>query len=163
CNYYSSSLSPNKELYVISLDLCKFYNNIDINSLVDELKYLYQEHYKKFSLQKEFKDEITFWEKVRAIFGWEWSEKDYNDNNNEIINDSKSSLGLPQGLVASGFFSNAYLIRFDRLVGNCIKRKLRIPTSRFLIIVAMWMTFESWFKQLVKLILKRSKRKLLNL
>jgi len=121
CNYFSTSLAPNKELYVVSLDLSKFYNNIDLNSLVEELRYLYKEYYGCYNSLQEYEDEPAFWGKVKEIFDWEWCDKDYNDNN-KIIESAKSALGLPQGLVASGFLANAYLIRFDRMMGKYLKR-----------------------------------------
>ncbi|GAA0337246.1 hypothetical protein GCM10008967_29410 [Bacillus carboniphilus] len=121
CNYYAPIVPPNKELYVVSLDLSKFYNHIDLNSLVEEIKYLYREYYNYYSLPEEFKDEPAFWKKVKEVFNWEWAKEDYS-NNNKIIENGRSSLGLPQGLVASGFFANAYLIRFDRSVGKYLKK-----------------------------------------
>ncbi|CAM5220944.1 hypothetical protein UACE39S_00977 [Ureibacillus acetophenoni] len=122
CNYYSTSLSPNKELYIISLDLSKFYNNIDLNSLLDELKFLYEDYYTIYNPFQAYEEDSEFWEKVQEVFDWEWSDKDY-DANNTILQNAKSQLGLPQGLVASGFFANAYLIRFDRMIGNYLKVK----------------------------------------
>ncbi|QMT20931.1 reverse transcriptase [Bacillus velezensis] len=124
CNYYESTLPPNKELYVVSLDLSKFYNHIDLNLLVEELKYLYREYVDYYNFSQEYKDEELFWKKVKEIFKWEWTKSDYTKNNN-IIENAKSSLGLPQGLVASGFFANAYLIRFDRMVGEYLKENLK--------------------------------------
>lgn len=121
-NYYATSLTSSKELYMISLDLKNFYENIDLNSLVDELSRLYNDFVEGFHLP--FKDEPSFWERVKEIFNWEWNDKDYSEGN-EIIKNKKSSLGLPQGLVASGFFANAYLIGFDNLIGDYIKEYIK--------------------------------------
>lgn len=117
CKHYASTLAPNEEIFVISLDFSKFYDNIDHNFLIEELKNLYEEYFKNYNLSKEFESDSDFWKKVKEIFSWEWSANDCN----EIIKDQKTSLGLPQGLVASGFFANAYLVRFDRLVGEFLK------------------------------------------
>ncbi|MDZ5473270.1 hypothetical protein SM124_16250 [Bacillus sp. 31A1R] len=117
CNYYDPIIATNKELYVVSLDLCKFYNNIDLNSLIKELEYLYKEYISYYKLPQKYKDEPGFWKKVKEIFDWEWAKSDYNDKK-ILTEDGETSLGLPQGLVASGFFANAYLIRFDRIVGK---------------------------------------------
>ncbi|WP_440619620.1 reverse transcriptase domain-containing protein [Bacillus subtilis] len=124
CNYYDATLPPKKELYVVSLDLSKFYNNIDLDSLVNELRDHYREYHNYYNLSQEYKDETSFWKKVKEIFKWAWTEADCNENNN-LIENTKSSLGLPQGLVASGFFANAYLIRFDRMVGEYLKENLK--------------------------------------
>lgn len=121
CNYYSSILDPGKELYVISLDLSKYYNSIDLKALVAELKYLYEDYYSQYNPLQEYKNDEAFWKKVGEIFNWEWSESDYSESD-EVLKNAKSALGLPQGLVASGFLANAYLVRFDRIVGGFVKK-----------------------------------------
>ncbi|WP_042147850.1 RNA-directed DNA polymerase [Paucisalibacillus sp. EB02] len=132
CNYFAPILPTNKELYVLSLDLSKFYNHIDLNSLIEEIKYLYkEEYYKYYNLSEEFKDEPAFWHKVKEVFDWEWNKTDI-EQNKEIIKSQRSSLGLPQGLVASGFFSNAYLIRFDRMVGEYLEDNQQEGSESFL-------------------------------
>jgi hypothetical protein len=124
CNYYSSSIDPSKELYIVSLDLKKFFNNIDLALLVNELKSLYKDYYNSYKPLEKYKEDTAFWKKVKEIFNWEWSKKDY-DQNNEIIKSAKSALGLPQGLVASGLLANAYLVRFDRMIGDLIKTNIK--------------------------------------
>lgn len=117
CEYHSSNMHLNNELYVISLDLKKFYDHIDIDFLLGELQNSYEDYIKKFNLTINLKDEKAFWSKAKEILSWKWSGDEKN-----LYDEAASPLplGLPQGLVASGFFANAYLIDFDRLVGNMI-------------------------------------------
>ncbi|WP_163539004.1 RNA-directed DNA polymerase [Gracilibacillus sp. YIM 98692] len=119
CDYYAPTLSSSEELFVVCLDLSKYFNSIEIPALIDELKHLYQEYVRDFDLSDNIQDNEEFWNKVEQIFDWDWSEEDKKQAQNDKI----TSLGLPQGLVASGFLANAYLIRFDRLVGEQIKEE----------------------------------------
>lgn len=121
CNFLSHTLNRENELYVISLDLQKFYDNIDVKSLLSELKNHYKEYSKLYDLNKsnaELDDE--FWNKSEEIMNWSWDL-----SSQELLNQEESidlKLGLPQGLVASGFFSNAYMIKFDKLMSNHLNK-----------------------------------------
>jgi hypothetical protein len=120
CQYYSSIINPNKNLYVVSLDLEQFYEHIDVNALLSELKRLFNDYSKEFALDLEASDQIAFWRRVKKIFKWTWDDKD-KDYSESMLNGVLPS-GIPQGLVAGGFFSNAYLVGLDQKVGDCINR-----------------------------------------
>ncbi|ANE45358.1 hypothetical protein SY83_02345 [Paenibacillus swuensis] len=114
CQHYSTKLRSNERLHIISIDLKGFFNNIDRNSLILQLKKIYSNYLKTYNLGVEYNDDVKFWEALKKIFNWDWEVSNYNSL--FMMEDLKD--GLPQGLVAGGFFSNAYLIEFDQLVGN---------------------------------------------
>ncbi|MBO0997199.1 RNA-directed DNA polymerase [Bacillus sp. SD075] len=126
CQHYSSIIAPNKNLYVVSLDLKEFYDHIDTKALIRELKRLYHSYSAEFNLGEELsddesKDEKAFWEKTEQVFSWHWANSDSENAN--IMSVEELPKGLPQGLTASGFYSNAYLIGFDKMVGDRINKK----------------------------------------
>ncbi|WP_079504811.1 RNA-directed DNA polymerase [Mesobacillus jeotgali] len=115
CQGYASGLSPNKTLYVVSIDLKEFYDHIDVKALIGQLKKLYKEYFNNYILDIEYNNEDKFWDKLESVFSWEWEDSDIDSAKKLLGKDLPK--GLPQGLVASGFLSNAYLINFDRMVG----------------------------------------------
>jgi len=104
-----------EDVYVVNLDLSKFYDNIDRNILIQRLQ--------KISDEFGNTHNDMFWNRFAKLTAWEWSKKDYsfaNDNNIKIA----SGKGLPQGLVSSGFFANAYMIDFDQKLGQLIGKDI---------------------------------------
>ena len=107
-------LGADQVFYIIHLDLSSFYDSINRDHLISVLKDIADKHY--------VTDEINnneFWESVKQIInGWEWEDQD------KLLKDCLKELpikkGLPQGLVASGFFANAYLIELDEKMGSLI-------------------------------------------
>jgi hypothetical protein len=102
-----SSRDP-ENVYIVNFDLKKFYNNIDIALLIKRLK----------KISKEFKNEDCpqFWDGMQRITKWKWDETTTLAFSK--LNIENATKGLPQGLVASGFFANAYLAEFDQKVGG---------------------------------------------
>lgn len=106
----ANNLSDIDHVFIINLDLSKFYDHIDREILIDRLA----------SLSKEYERvevEDKFLRAIKKITGWEWSEAAIKLA--EPLGLTLGS-GLPQGLVASGFFANAYMVEFDRKIGQCI-------------------------------------------
>lgn len=97
-------------LYVINLDLEKFYDRIDRSILLGRLKNISGEYGHEKSCPK-------FWRAVENITNWEWDHDAVKQSQKLGI---ELGRGLPQGLVASGFFANAYMTHFDRAVGRHI-------------------------------------------
>lgn len=97
-------------LYVISLDISKFYDHIDTKLLIERLKEIAGPHY-------DIKHCSDFWSSVEKVIDWQWTDDALNRAKSLNIELGK---GLPQGLVASGFFANAYLIDFDKVIGGKI-------------------------------------------
>lgn len=110
----------NDLVFVVSLDLRKFYDHVDRAELIDKLR--------KLCLKNGFNDE-DFWAACEKITNWQW-----DDSAHERAKKLNLQLGegLPQGLVASGFFANAYLLNFDQKVGSHIYKN--IPGSPGIIV-----------------------------
>lgn len=106
----AQELSDIDHVYVINLDVEKFYDNIDRNILLQCLERLAKE-YGHTDICSDF------WRMAKGITSWEW---DSNALSVEHELGLKLGAGLPQGLVASGFFANAYMTSFDKAVGNHI-------------------------------------------
>ncbi|MBB1425620.1 hypothetical protein H5181_04005 [Shewanella sp. SG44-2] len=106
-----------EHVYVVNLDLSKFYDNIDRGVLIKRLK----------NISKKFGHNQCdmFWNRFSKIIDWQWSSKDlqFAASNSIILASGK---GLPQGLVSSGFFANAYMSSFDKEIGSMIGGELPI-------------------------------------
>lgn len=107
-----------ERLYVVKLDLAKFYDCIDQAAVVKRASVLYRRYAEEFSIPYSIDEAKPFWSAVRKIVQWQWSDTDRKKNND-------LKLGLPQGLVASGFLANAYMHKFDKLM----MRKVRVGTE----------------------------------
>lgn len=113
CAKESNALSRGKDLYVIALDIQSFFDQIDVKALIGELKRIELKHRERFALPKDKHASSLFWKRTAKILNWRWQAADHSlaplIHNDETL----LRLGLPQGLMASGFFANAYLIGFD--------------------------------------------------
>lgn len=120
CAQHNILPSNKSELYVVSLDLKSFFDQIDITALINELKRLEETYRDEFGLSESLASDKGFWEYVDRIFSWKWHIDDHKDapliNGNE--NEPHLPLGLPQGLVASGFLANAYLVGLDKCLNQ---------------------------------------------
>lgn len=115
CAELTTQLRPRRELFVVSLDIKSFFDCVDRNALLAELKALEAEHREKHGLPDNAAADEAFWERAERIFFWKWRSGDQREA--ELIRGEEHQeleIGLPQGLVASGFLANAYLVRFDR-------------------------------------------------
>jgi hypothetical protein len=112
----AGNVDDEDRVYVVSLDISKFYDHVDRNALLERLLRIADFYEDTERCQ-------AFWQSARKILGWEW-----NDHAREVSAKLGLTLGngLPQGLVASGFFANAYLTDFDwhigRMIGHSIPR-----------------------------------------
>lgn len=119
CADLSDRLAAGRELYIVSLDIKSFFDCIDHSALIRQLQMLYGEFAKNFGLPEEFHADEDFWRKAEQVFRWRWRQDDWQLA--PFINGTDSlPMGLPQGLIASGFFANAYMVGFDRLLGKAI-------------------------------------------
>lgn len=115
CAELTAQLPPRRLLFVVSLDIKSFFDHVDRNALLTELKALELEHRTAHGLSDSAGADEAFWERTARIFSWNWRDEDQQEA--ELIRGGEHralDLGLPQGLVASGFLANAYLVRFDR-------------------------------------------------
>lgn len=106
----ANSLSDIDHVFIINLDIAKFYDNIDKSVLLERLG--------SISLwYDDTKILYNFWNAARKITNWKWSS--HAEETAESLGLELGN-GLPQGLVASGFLANAYMIPFDREIGDFI-------------------------------------------
>jgi hypothetical protein len=127
CAELMPQLRPRRELFVVSLDIKSFFDHIDRNALLSELKILESEHCAEHGLSDLAAADAAFWERATRIFSWQWRPEDHQEA--ELIHGEEQQqleLGLPQGLVASGFLANAYLVRFDRDMQKSVAESLMI-------------------------------------
>ncbi|WP_182345393.1 RNA-directed DNA polymerase [Comamonas koreensis] len=117
CAELSPRISVRRELFVVSLDIKSFFDNIDQNALVKELQVLEAEHADRKGLPQELSSDAKFWNSAKKILKWQWQQSEH-DQSDLIggVNCTELPLGIPQGLVAAGFLANAYLVRFDRIM-----------------------------------------------
>jgi hypothetical protein len=104
-------VTSTEQVYVVSLDITRFYDCIDRPTLIAKLQ--------EISAATEDEFDAKFWIAAEQVFDWQWSAEARLRARKIGINLGD---GLPQGLVAAGFFANAYLIEFDKQVGNHIGR-----------------------------------------
>lgn len=132
CAELSPRTSSRSELFVVSLDIKSFFDNIDLNALIKELKFLEKEHVERRGLPEELESDAEFWKAAKKILKWRWHQSEHDQA--DLIGGHDSTevpLGIPQGLVAAGFLANAYLIRFDRLMQE--KARLAATLDLFLV------------------------------
>lgn len=109
-----------ERLFVVKLDLAKFYDCVSQSAVVSRLRKLYQRYASEFAIPYSEVEAEPFWQAVEKIVSWQWSHSDSAGR-------SDLKLGLPQGLVASGFFANAYMHDFDQMVVGGLRQGLGIP------------------------------------
>lgn len=115
CAELMAQLQPGRELFVVSLDIKSFFDCVDCVALLKELRRLETEYRQNIGLPDSMASDELFWERADRILQWRWRDVDHGQA--ELILEpgaEKLDLGLPQGLVASGFLANAYLIELDR-------------------------------------------------
>lgn len=107
--FISGGQGDAERVYVVSLDISRFYDCVNRALLHERLQKLFP--------SKSTSEQKRFWDKVKEIINWKWDDNAYATASNIGI---KIGEGLPQGLVSAGFFANAYLLDFDQEVGNVI-------------------------------------------
>lgn len=105
-------------VYVAKFDLSAFFDSIDLDRLVKCLRREYAEYRKEdTSLPRA---DAAFWTLTRKIFDFSWRPEDAAHA--QLFRNGVLPKGLPQGLVASGFFANAYMLDFDRLMSAALNQ-----------------------------------------
>jgi Reverse transcriptase (RNA-dependent DNA polymerase) len=105
--------SDDELVYVVKLDLSAFYDNIDVTRLVACLKREYVA-FRKADRSLPAAD-ADFWRTATQSLAFSWRDEDRPLA--ALFRGEVLPTGLPQGLVASGFLANAYLLDFDRAIG----------------------------------------------
>ncbi|RMM53966.1 RNA-directed DNA polymerase [Pseudomonas savastanoi] len=109
-----------ERLFVVKLDLAKFYDCVNQSAVVSRLRTLYQRYANEFAIPYSGVEAEPFWQAVEKIVSWQWNPSDSAGR-------SELKLGLPQDLVASGFFANAYMHDFDQMVVAGLRQGFGIP------------------------------------
>lgn len=105
---------------MVKLDVSAYYDRINIPRLIAKLKNEYNRYWGD-DIERPMDDD-AFWVAAEAALTFEWSTAD--DALKGLLKNSELPRGLPQGLMASGFFANAYLLELDRAIGlACQKRR----------------------------------------
>lgn len=121
CSSIEASLFRGKELYIVSLDIKSFFDQVDVKALLGELERVELEYGQRFSLPEDRKSTGLFWKRAAKILRWRWHEKDQEQVSLIHEGESELKLGLPQGLMASGFFANAYMLGFDTSMKDALQ------------------------------------------
>lgn len=123
--------SPDEEVYLVELDLSQFFDLINRKKLVKEIERIVSTQ-QGVSTANEGP--------VRTIFNsfedWEWSEcakKSYHLCATDSVH--KPPKGLPQGLVASGFLSNIYMLGFDTQISELINSDIPDESGKTLTLI----------------------------
>lgn len=127
CAELAPRTSSRRELFVVSLDIKSFFDNIDRVALIKELKHLEREHADRRGHPEALTSDSDFWNAAKRILKWKWSDAERGKA--DLIGGPDSTevpLGLPQGLVAAGFLANAYLVRFDRAMQERVEEGKRV-------------------------------------
>ncbi|MEJ2913785.1 RNA-directed DNA polymerase [Pseudoalteromonas sp. C12FD-1] len=111
-------ISPDERVYLIELDLSKFFDLIKREWLIKKIN--------KLSGRQDLDGDYKCLDHLLAAFEqWAWTKNAANAyeelcKSNEVPSAPK---GLPQGLVAAGFLSNVYMLDFDdqfqEYIGKC--------------------------------------------
>jgi len=115
CAELMPQVQPGRELFVVSLDIKSFFDRIDRAALLQELRRLEAGYREIIGLPDRMASDESFWDRTARIFDWRWRDGEHGQA--ELIlgpGATELDLGLPQGLVASGFLANAYLVGLDR-------------------------------------------------
>lgn len=126
-----SEKTPDKEVYLVELDLSQFFDLIDREKLFEKIRCIVRDKQDTVITEKGAADRL-----LKSFNDWNWSEcaeKSYY----LCATDTASSprKGLPQGLVASGFLSNIYMLEFDHQMLNWIKNGLPDETTKPLTLI----------------------------
>lgn len=128
CAERSPQTATRKELFVVSLDIKSFFDCVDSTALVHELYRLQTNYQEREGLSEKDSADVTFWEVASLVLRWRWREGDNHSAPLIHGHDSEHlALGLPQGLVASGFFANAYLVAFDAEMWAACEAEQQLP------------------------------------
>ena len=104
-------------VFIVHLDLSKFYDRVRPNDLTTALR----------RIPRDDDDDDVFHSFAEKFFNWAWAPDDKADidmYSKQAGIDDFSKIALPQGLVASGFFSNVVLLSFDECLREEIGTKI---------------------------------------
>lgn len=108
--------------FVVHADLRQFYDRVRPDIVADAIDHISQK-----------KHDQRFYSLLKSALNWTWNPLDQNDiqgYSKATELDDFTRVALPQGLVASGFFANIVLLRFDEMLkssfGSNIDSQIRL-------------------------------------
>lgn len=119
--------SEDEEVYLLELDLSQFFDRINRQKLIEKVEALAKAQGPIKKIDSEIIGNI-----LQAFKNWDWKPSAREKFNALCRSDGvpEAPLGLPQGLVASGFLANIYMAEFDdamkQLIGHSINDHLGI-------------------------------------
>lgn len=123
-----SEKSPDEEVYLIELDLSQFFDRVNRKKLQGKIQELAPKGQKNQVKSKDAVDNL-----LNAFNNWVWS--DCAKNSYHLCKTTEITTppsGLPQGLVASGFLSNIYMLNYDDYMATVVGEE--IPESRLTLV-----------------------------
>lgn len=96
---------------IVHADLSKFYDRVRPATLLAKVK----------AIQPVAEHEAEFLTAFQKLFNWKWSAEDIELAKAQAT-PLVSAVALPQGLVASGFFANLFLLDFDAALWREVKQ-----------------------------------------
>lgn len=122
CHQYSTRVLPDEDIYIVELDLEKFYDNINRDRLVEKVEQLIKKQIKN---NKEGNNKYQVAKNLLEAFKtWKWDDTAVQEYKKlclkEPEEDASPPNGIPQGLVAGGFLANIYLLEVDQEIGRLI-------------------------------------------
>lgn len=116
---------PERHYYTVSLDLSKCYDRVNRLELLNKIR-------RECSCGKVDEE---FHKALARMMSWKWNVKDkrlLEAYQNKLDKDSNSKDwingidGIPQGLVAGGFFANVYLLEFDDVLKRIVEQENQV-------------------------------------
>lgn len=121
--YYFASktqgeIAPDESVYIIELDLAKFFDLVNRKTLIQKIK----SHINNPINKKEYP---LINHLFKCFINWDWTASSINNYDLcKSIEVNEIPRGIPQGLVAAGFFSNIYLLELDQFLQNKINANI---------------------------------------
>lgn len=111
-------IAPNEDVFIIELDISKFFDKINKKELIKKIK-------DYSGIERKTNQYNLLNNILKAFENWEWSKKSIEELPVCGYKKNEPPNGIPQGLVSAGFLANIYLIEFDKL----IRKKIGINIS----------------------------------
>ena len=100
-----------RKIFIVRSDIKQFYDHVRPDQLNEKIQTVMGDEY-----------DLGFVCLLKRVLNWSWHEND-RQAINKYMEDSSipnfDEIALPQGLVASGFFANIFLIEFDNKLKQC--------------------------------------------